>query len=138
MEKQLIKKNNLKRTNNLAKRTNQVQNRYLDFLIDSSFQGVNRIFVFSLKDDDGRERHKQYYLSTVEIKDYNVMIDGRSFFDSQFLKTYYNIRMILTDQGDHYTSGCLLLDYPYYRKYYNLIAIDLRKQQKPDADPKAM
>ena len=83
MEKQLIKKNNLKRTNNLAKRTNQVQNRYLDFLIDSSFQGVNRIFVFSLKDDDGRERHKQYYLSTVEIKDYNVMIDGRSFFDSQ-------------------------------------------------------
>ena len=83
MEKQLIKKNNLKRTNNLAKRTNQVQNRYLDFLIDSSFQGVNRIFVFSLKDDDGRESHKQYYLSAVEIKDYNVMIDGRSFFDSQ-------------------------------------------------------
>ena len=83
MEKQLIKKNNLKGTNNLAKTTNQVQNRYLDFLIDSSFQGVNRIFVFSMKDDDGRESHQQYYLSTVEIKDYNVMIDGRSFFDSQ-------------------------------------------------------
>ena len=35
----------------------------------------------SLKDDDGRESQKQYYLPTMEIKDYNVMIDGRNFFD---------------------------------------------------------
>ena len=50
----------------LAKTTNQVQNRYLDFLIDPSFQGVNRLFVLSFKDDDGRESRKQYYLPTVE------------------------------------------------------------------------
>ena len=67
----------------LAKTTNQVQNRYLDFLIDPSFQGVNRLFVLSFKDDDGRQSHKQYYLPTVEIKDYNVMIDGRSLLDHQ-------------------------------------------------------
>ena len=48
--------------------TEQAQNRYLDFLIDPSFQGVNRLFVLSFKDDDGRESHKQYYLPTVEIK----------------------------------------------------------------------
>ena len=35
----------------------------------------------SLKDDDGRESQKQYYLPTMEIKDYNVMFDGRNFFD---------------------------------------------------------
>ena len=40
--------------------TNQAQNRYLDFLIDPSFQWVNRLFVLSLKDDDDQEYHKQY------------------------------------------------------------------------------
>ena len=40
--------------------TNQVQNRYLDFLVDPSFQWVNRLFVLPFKDDDGREYHKQY------------------------------------------------------------------------------
>ena len=78
----------------LAKTTNQVQNRYLDFLIDPSFQGVNRLFVLSFKDADGQKGHKQYYLPTVEIKDYNVMIDGRNFFDQPIkndLKTYDNI-----------------------------------------------
>ena len=59
----------------LAKTTNQAQIRYLDFLIDLGFQGVNRLFVLSFKDDNGRESHKQYYLRTVKIKDYNVMIE---------------------------------------------------------------
>ena len=59
----------------LAKTTNQAQIRYLDFLIDLGFQGVNRLFVLSFKDDNGRESQKQYYLRTVEIKDYNVMIE---------------------------------------------------------------
>ena len=93
-----------------------------------------------LKDADGRESHKQYYLPTVEIKDYNVMIDGRNFFDQPIkndLKTYDNIRKIATGQGDDCTIGCLL-DYPYFKKYYKLIAIDLSKQQKLDADQKAI
>ena len=93
-----------------------------------------------LKDADGRESHKQYYLPTVEIKDYNVMIDGRNFFDQPIkndLKTYDNIRKIATGQGDDCTIRCLL-DYPYFKKYYKLIAIDLSKQQKLDADRKAI
>ena len=71
----------------LPKATNQVQNRHLDFLIDPSFQGVNRLFILLLKDDDGQESHKQYYLPTVEMKDYNVIIDGINFFD-QPIKNY--------------------------------------------------
>ena len=47
----------------LAKTTNQAQNRYLDYLTDPIFQGVNRLFL-SFKDADGRESHKQYYLLT--------------------------------------------------------------------------
>ena len=37
-----------------------------------------------------------------------------------------NIRKIATGQGDNYTSGCLQ-DYPYFKNYYKLIAIDLSK-----------
>ena len=89
----------------LPKTTNQAQNRYLDFQIDPSFKGVNRLFVLSFKDDGGRESHKQYYLPTAEIKDYNVMINRRKFFDQPIkndLKTYDNIRKIATGQGDDY------------------------------------
>ena len=57
------------------------QNLYLDFLIDPSFQGVNRIFVLSFENEDDRKVHTGYYLLKVEIKDYHVMIDGKTFFD---------------------------------------------------------
>ena len=51
------------------------------------------------------------------------------------LKIYHNTRKIATGQGDHYTNGWLL-DSLYLEKYYKLIAIDLSKQSKLDADPK--
>ena len=51
--------------------------------------------------------------------------------------TCENIRKIATDQGDDYTSGCLL-DYPYFRDIYKMIAIDLSKQQALDTDPRAI
>ena len=91
-------------------------------------------FALSFKDDDGRESCEQYYLPTVEIKDYNTMIDQPIKND---LKTYDNIRKIATGQGDDYTTGCLL-DYPYFKTYYNLIEIDLSKQSTLDADPKVI
>ena len=53
------------------------------------------------------------------------------------LKIYDNIPKIVTGQGDDYITGCLL-DYPYFEKYHKLISIDLRKQQKLDADLKAI
>ena len=49
------------------------------------------------------------------------MIDRRNFFDEPIkndLKIYDNIRKITTAQGDYYATGCLL-DYPYFKKYYN-------------------
>ena len=59
----------------LAETTNQARSRYVDYLTDPSFQGVNRLFVLPFENDNGRESYKQYYLPTVEIDDYNVMID---------------------------------------------------------------
>ena len=36
----------------------QMESRYLDFLIDASFQDVNRFFVLSFKDEDGQESQR--------------------------------------------------------------------------------
>ena len=72
-----------KRTNSwneyLPKTTNQARNRCLDFINDPSFQGVNRLFVWSFKHDYCRESHKQYYLPTVEIKDYKCFDQWKKF-----------------------------------------------------------
>ena len=116
------------------------QNPNLNHLIEPSFQGVNRLFVLAFENDDNRTSDEQYYLPTVEIKDYNIMINGENFFD-QLIKnnkvTYENIRKIATGQGDDYTTGCLL-DYPYFAVTYKMIAVDLSKQQALDADPRAI
>ena len=137
-------KSGFKRTFNWNKCESSVktsaQNRYLNYLINSSFQGVNRLFVLSFGNENGRTSHSTYYLPKVEIKDYNVMIDGRNFFDqpiNSMTKTYENIRKIATGQGDDYTTGCLL-DYSYFKENYKMIAIDLSKQQALDADPRAI
>ena len=67
------------------------------------------------------------------------MVDRTNFFDQPIridLKTYDNIRKTSKGNGDDYTTG-FLIDYPYFKKYYNLIAIDSCKQHKLDAGPKA-
>ena len=116
------------------------QNANLNHLIEPSFLGVNRLFVLAFENDDQRTSNKRYYTVNVEIKDYNVMIDRKNFFDRPVRNdkvTYENIRKIAIGQGYDYTTGCLL-DHPYFKKYYKMIAIDLSKQQALDADPRAI
>ena len=116
------------------------QNANLNHLIEPSFQGVNRLFVLAFENDAQRTSNKRYYIPNVEIKDYNVIIDGKNFFDQPVKNdkvTYENIRKIATGQGDDYTTGCLL-DYIYFRNYYKMGAVVLTKQQALDVDPKAI
>ena len=101
------------------------QNPNLNHLVEPSCQGVNRLFTFD--NDAQRTIDKRYYLPNVEIKDYNVMFDGKNFFDQPIRNnkiTYENIRKIATGQGDDYTMGCLL-DYTYFRDNYKMIPIDI-------------
>ena len=96
--------------------------------------------MLAFKNDDQRASNKIYYIPNVEIKDYNVMIDRKFFFDqpiNNMIKTYENIRKITIGQGDDYTTSCLL-DYTYFKKYYKMIAVDLSKQKALDSDPKAI
>ena len=111
----------------------------LNDLVEPNFQGVNRLFVLAFSNDDYRTSHERYYLPNVEIKDYNIIINGENFFDQPVKNnkvTYENIRKIVTGQGDDYTTGCSL-DYSYFADTYKMIAVDLSKQQAPDADPRA-
>ena len=112
------------------------QNPNSNHLIEPSFQGVNRLFVLEFENDVQRISKKRYYISNVEIKDYNVMIDGKNFFD-QSVKydkvTYENIRKNATGQEDDYKIGCLL-HYIYFKNYCKMIAVDLSKQQALDTD----
>ena len=64
-----------------SKVTKQEKTRCLDYLIDPDFQGVNRLFVLPFENNIDRGSYKRYYLLKVEIKDNNVMIDGRNVFD---------------------------------------------------------
>ena len=116
------------------------QNQNLNHLVEPSFQGVNRLFVLAFSNDISRTSDDRYYLPNVEIKDYNIMINGENVFDQAIKNnkvTYENIRKIAAGQGDDYTTGCLL-DYPYFMDTYKMIAVDLGKQQALDADPRAI
>ena len=116
------------------------QNPNLNHLVEPSFQGVNRLFVLAFENDDDRTSSDEYYLPAVEIKDYNIMINGENFFDQPIKNnkvTYENIRKIATGQGDDYTTGCLL-DYSYFADTYKMIAVDLSKQQALNDDPRAI
>ena len=116
------------------------QNPNLNHLVEPSFQGVNRLFVLAFENEDHRSSTRRYNLPTVEVKDYNIMINGENFFDQPIKNnkvTYENIRKIATGQGGDYTTGCFL-DYSYLADTYKMIAVDLSKQQSLDADPRAI
>ena len=73
------------------------RNRKLNHLIEPSFQGVNTLFVLAFENDAQRTSNKNFCIPNVEIKDYNVMIDGKNFFDQPIKNnkvTYENIRKI--------------------------------------------
>ena len=121
----------------------KIETRNLDnnnltrFPLDASFQGVRRLFVLAFDNTDNgakkveRNSHTKYFLPRVNITNYNVLIDGRNFYDqpiNDLVKQYDEIRKTATGQGDDYTTGCLL-DYQYFKNHYNLIAIVLSKQK---------
>ena len=124
----------------LSKPESLPQNPNLNHLIEPSFQGINRLFVLAFENDTQRTSSKGYYLPKVEIKNYNVMINGENFFDQPIKDnkvTYENIRKNATGKGDDYTTGCLL-DYPYFRDSYKMIPVDLNRQKASDPDPRAI
>ena len=114
--------------------TIQNNNNNLNYLIDPTFTNVNRLFVLSFSrnnlGDDKRDSFSHYYVPNVEIKDFNVLIDGKSFFDLPVKNEEEAYEKIIEmSNNNDYTTGNLL-DFAYFKKHYKLIATDLSKQTK--------
>ena len=117
--------------------TIQNNNNNLNYLIDPTFTNVNRLFVLSFErieennvKKDYRDPFSNYYLPKIQIKVYNVLIDGKSFFDLpvENEEEAYEKIIEMSNNNDYKTGN--LLDFAYYKDNYRLIATDLSKQTK--------
>ena len=97
--------------------TNQTKANHLNYLIDPIFTKFNRLFVFSFENDEDRTSFLKFYVPKVEIKDFNVLIDGKCFFDVPVKnkKETYGKTMSISKNNDYMTGN--LLDYEYFSKH---------------------
>ena len=112
--------------------------------LDPSFQGVNRFFLMAYSRADNnqatRNGQQKYYLPRTDLNKYNVIIDGRNFYDNPIesdIEKYREIKKVMIGKGEDYTTGSLV-DYDYFKKNYKLVAVELSKQKELDADPRAI
>ena len=111
--------------------------------LDPSFQGANRLFVMAYNRANGqptRNGRRKYYLPRIDLKKYNVIIDGRNFYDNPIesdIEKYRELIKVMIGKGEDYTTGSLL-DFNYFDKHYKLVAVDLSKQKELDADLRAI
>ena len=111
--------------------------------LDPSFQGVNRLFVMAYNRANGqptRNVQRKYYLPRIDLEKYNVIIDGRNFYDNPIesdIEKYRELKKVMIVKGEDYAKGSLL-DFNCFDKHYKLVAVDLSKQKELDADPRAI
>ena len=87
-----------------------------------------------------RNGQRKYYLPRIDLEKYNVIIDGRNFYDNPIesdIEKYRELKKVIIRKGEDYTTG-LLLDFNYFNEHYKLVAVDLSKQKELDADPRAI
>ena len=97
------------------------EEKYIRVLLDSSYQGVKRLFLLAYNNTEGNNQvsidsFRKYFLPRVKIENYIIEIDGRNFYDqpiNDVIKQYDKVRKISTGQGDDYATGCLL-DFSYF------------------------
>ena len=115
--------------------SNQTKNNNLNYLIDPTFTNVNRSFVLTFENEDDKTSFSKYYLRKVEIKDFNMLIDGKPFLEIPLKnkEEAYEAIIEMSKNNDYTTDN--VLDYEYFKDHYKLIAINLSKQtelENPD------
>ena len=76
---------------------------------------------------DDRDSFSHYYVPNAEIKDFNVVIDGKSFFELPVKNEEEAYKKIMDMSNNNDCTTGNILDFAYFKKNYKLIAIDLRK-----------
>ena len=112
--------------------------------LDPSFQGANRLFVMAYSRADNNQptknEQRKYYLLRIDLKEYNVIIDARNFYDNPIksdIEKYKELKKVMIKKGEDYATGSLL-DFNCFNEHYKLVAVDLSKQKELDADPRAI
>ena len=91
--------------------SNQTKNNNLNYLIDPTFTNVNRLLVLTFENEDDSSSFSKYYVPKVEIKNFSVLIDGKSFFaiPVKNKEEAYEAIIEMRKNYDHTTGN--LLDY---------------------------
>ena len=112
--------------------SNQAKNNNSNYFIDPTFTKMNILFVLSFANDDDRTSFSKYYVPSVEIKKFNVLTDGKPFFDIPIKNTEKAYEQIIeiSKNNDYATDN--LLDYQYFKDPYQLSTVDLSKQTKQE------
>ena len=108
---------------------NQTATNNLKFLIDLTFNNVNRLFVLAFPNEEDRSSFSKHYTPTMEIKNYNVIIDGEPFYEIPIKnkeETYKAITELIRSDILRTENE---FDFGYFSEHYKLIAIDLSKQK---------
>ena len=93
--------------------SNWTKNDNVNYLIDPTFNKVNRLLVLSFENEEDITSFSNYYVPNIHRKDFNVLIDSKTFFN-----TPINSKAIIeTGRINHYTTGNVL-DYEYFLKHY--------------------
>ena len=118
-------KRTIKWNKHRSQMSNQTKNNNLNYLIDLTFTNVNRLFVLSFENENDITSFSKYYVSKVEIKDFNVLIDGKPFFEIPVRNKEEAYKQIIEmRKNNDFKAG----NYEYLKDHYQLIAIDLSKQ----------
>ena len=101
----------------------QAKTNNLNYLIDPTFTNVNILFVITFENEIDRTSLSKYYVPKIKIKDFNVLSDGKSFFDIPIRSKEESYEQIIEmSRNNDYITGNLL-DYEYFSKHNKLITI---------------
>ena len=112
-------------------------------ILDPSFQGVNRLFVMAYNRANGqptRNGQQKYYLPRIDLEKYNVIFDGRNFYDNPIesdIEKYRELK-ISNDWKRRRLYYRIFVGFYYFDKHYKLVAVDLSKQKELDVDTRAI
>ena len=112
----------------ISEMSNQSKNNNLNYLIDPTFTNVNRLFPLSFENENDRTSFSKYYVPKVEIKDFNVFIDGNPFFEILVKNKEENYEAIIEMSKNNDYTPRNLLDYEHFKDHCKLIVIGLSKQ----------
>ena len=99
--------------------TNQTKTKNVNYLIDPTFNKVNRLLILWFENEEDRTSFSKYYTPNVQIRDFNVLVDGKSFFDVPVKnKEEAYEKIIEISKNSDYTTGNLL-DYEYFSKHFD-------------------